>query len=107
MSSINMNKKDLIELYQLLTLYKQTYNAKVADELIGDIYCIYKDMTGDDIKEAHNPRLAGRRPKYDDSMNDRIRLLHSEGLTYRKIASETGVSYGYVEKILKKHVNIN
>lgn len=101
MSSIHMSKKDLIELYQLASLYKQTYDSETANDLIEDVYCIYKDMTGDDIKDAHNPRLAGRRQKYDSSMDDKIRTLRADGMPYRKIASETGVSYGYVEKVLK------
>lgn len=101
---ISMTKKDLIELYQLASLYKRTYSSGdtgAVSDLMNEVADIYHEMTGNDIQTAHNPRLAGRRQKYDNSMDDKIRLLRSEGLTYRQIAEETGVSYGYVEKVLK------
>lgn len=102
--NFDMTRKDLIELYQLISLYKRTYplrNADAVADLMNEISSIYSEITGNDIRTAHNPRLAGRHPKYDNAIKERILLLHSTGSSHRAISSEIGCSYGYVQKILK------
>lgn len=100
---LQMRKQDLLELYQLLTLYQKTYECSGKLEwLMQEIEERYwENPGGRDIRKDTNPRNAGRRKKYTEKDRERIRQLHQEGKTVRAIASETGCSIGYVQGIIK------
>jgi hypothetical protein len=49
-----------------------------------------------EIKEIRKRRSAGRPPRY--ASPDHIRQLHSQGLSFRQIARQTGFGYGTVRR---------
>lgn len=100
-----MREQDLLELYQLSTMYQSTYQKDKIKNLDGFLEMIrerYKEVsTGKDITRETNPRKAGRKPKYTEKQNNLIIELHQKKVSLRKIAVETGCSVGYVQSILK------
>lgn len=101
---LNMKRQDLIELYQLLTLYRQTYSAdpQEAVEMLSEaVAAKYMELTGNSISEARNPRNAGRKRTNDPKTDEKILRLSAEGLSIRSIAAKTGCSYSYVQTFLK------
>lgn len=100
-----MQEKDLLELYQLATLYKRTYSEDMQQCLEAFPEMIekrYKESThGKDLKQQSNPRRAGRKPKYTAKQNDRITDLYQTGLSLRCIARESGCSVGHVQDVLQ------
>ena len=104
-SKLEMNRKDMEELYQLLCVYRRTYpdRADVAKVIIIDLEMRYKDIYGKELINARNPRNAGRKRKYTEDMDQRIIKLRQENHSMRKIADEEGCSLGRVQKVLKNH----
>lgn len=103
-SGIHMSEMDLIELYQLLSLYRRTYQEnekKTPLELLGDIGEIYGRISGGkDIRDARNPRGAGRKRVYSEEMNKKIKELYESCGSMRKTAKEAGCSLGHVQDVL-------
>lgn len=93
----------LLELYQLLRLYKNECPDCKADiaGLIEDVRQRYKDTTGKAIETAHNPRQAGRKTAYDKDMADRVKAVYKACGSVRKTAAKCGVSTTYVYKCIK------
>lgn len=105
MNEMQMRSQDLLELYQLLERYERTYgNRKAAyfGKLQKEIEEKYKICTrGEDIRQARNPRGAGRKRKYTEKENERIRELRKNGDSLRKISQTIGCSVGHVQDVIK------
>lgn len=107
MSALSMKGQDLLELYQLLSLYRQAYHEDGAAEkdLDGWLKAVaqrYKERTdGKDVREGRNPREAGRKRKYTEEQNEGIMHLYKEGLSIRRIAEEARCSPGHVQDVIK------
>lgn len=52
--------------------------------------------------KKHNERGAGRKSTLTDEKIQKIKELHSQGLSYGKIAKEVGLSKAYVYKLINK-----
>lgn len=96
-----MQAKDLLELYQLMTMYQQVYSSEGIDvsEVIDHISGQYYEKTGKRIQEASNPRNAGRKRIYPDEVRAQISRWKAEGITYREISRRTGCSLGFISGI--------
>ena len=109
MEGIDMTSQDLIELFQLLHLYRRTYlNAETQDnvlEVLSGISRAYQRITHGDILEARNPRGAGRKRKYTEIENQKIREMHRAGMSIRKIANEAHCSPGHVQDVIHESTN--
>ena len=108
MPTLEMRKQDLIELYQLLNMYLDTYepeNSITLTQVISILNEKYANRThGEDLKLARNPRGAGRHCKYSPQTARLIVRLRAEGKSIREIAAEVKCSPGYVQKLLSKKV---
>lgn len=103
-SPIEMKRQDLIELYQLLVVYKQTYfGNRNIEELIDEITDRFRNAYKEDIKHVRNPRNAGRKCQYTEENIQMIKELRKNGYSLRKIAEEMGCSLGRVQNVLKNH----
>lgn len=93
----------LLELYQLLRLYKNECPDCKADVagLIEDVRLRYKDTTGQPIETAHNPRKAGRRTQYDKDKAEQVKAVYQACGSVRKTAAKCGVSTTFVYKCIK------
>lgn len=93
----------LLELYQLLKLYKKECPDSKADieGLIEDVRLRYKDTTGQPIETAHNPRKAGRKTQYNKDKADKVRAVYKACGSVRETARQTGVSTTFVYKAIK------
>lgn len=107
MALLEMHDTDLQELYVLLQLYSQTYNKHdiTLADLQQDIERKCSDRGIPCI--ASNTRNAGRKRKYDNATRDNIINLYRNhdnlNLTLRQIASQTGVSYSTVQRIISDY----
>lgn len=106
MPGLMMRKKDLIELYQQLKLYKSVYpedSQLTLPELITAVEGRYRDREhGEDIRSQTNPRDAGRKPVYSEQQNQKIYSMYQEKITLRRIAEESGCSVGHVQDVIRK-----
>jgi hypothetical protein len=95
----------MIEFHQLLRMYIMTYPQKKAETeiIISDIEERYRKVTGEEIREAKNPRNAGRKRRYTEEMDRRIVELRKQEYSLRRIAREEKCSLGRVQDVLKKH----
>ena len=105
-SAIEMRQQDMVEMYQLLTIYRITYpnNETIVDELLEDIERRYSKVYGGRIASKRNPRNAGRKPKYTEEKDQEIKAFREEGLSYRQIAGKCGCSLNHVQTVLKEQV---
>lgn len=105
MERISMRPQDLLELYQLVRLYKRSYgDGRAADlgTLLEELEEKYKERTkGEDIRQAGNPRGAGRKRKYTEQENEKILGLYKKGKSLRRISQEVGCSIGHVQDVIK------
>ncbi len=105
MGQMEMQLSDLCELYILVELYEKTYGQPGIT--IGELKetvrkkCEGRGMT-DIIRNARN---AGRKKKYSEETDRGIVDGYKQGKSIRKIASETGCSTGYVQKLIYEHRN--
>lgn len=103
MGKIEMGLADLCELYTLMELYEKTYGQPgiTVGELKESVRkkCEEHGVT-DGIRNARN---AGRKKKYSKETDRKIVEGYKKGKTIRKIASETGCSTGYVQKLIYEH----
>lgn len=101
MGKLEMKSQDLLELYQLLTLYAGTYGGREAEQMLHEVSERYRDnYGGEDVSEKSNPRKAGRKKQYTEEEKNEIRSFRKKGMTIRGIAKETGCSVGYVQGVL-------
>lgn len=102
-----MKEMDLIELYQLLSLYRRTYlenDETIVAGLLEDVGRKYRHVSGGkDIRVAHNPREAGRKRKYTPEQDARIAAIRGAGKSIRETAREAGCSIGHVQDVLRKN----
>ncbi len=103
MGRIEMSPADLSELYTLMELYEKTYeqSGKTIEELKESVRkkCEERGVTGN-IKNA---RKADRKKKYSKETDREIAEGYKSRKSIRKIASETGCSTGYVQKLIFEH----
>jgi len=103
MGRLEMSPADLSELYTLMELYERTYGQAgiTAAELKENVRkkCEERGVAGN-IKNARN---AGRKKKYSRETDRKIAEGYKSGKSIRKIASETGCSTGYVQKLMFEH----
>ena len=106
MEGIEMKCQDLIELFQLLHLYRRTYlnaeNQNGVLEILTGISTAYRNITHENILEARNPRGAGRKRIYTETEDQKIREMHREGMSIRKIAATAHCSPGHVQDVIRK-----
>ncbi len=107
MSVLTMKEQDLLELYQLLSLYRQTYQEdegaeKNLEGWLSKVAQRYKERTGgENVRAGRNPRKAGRKKAYTEEQEEKIRDLYKEGLSIRSIAKEACCSPGHVQDVIK------
>lgn len=106
MPTLEMRKQDLIELYQLLKMYMDTYepaDTVTIQQVMSILTEKYEKRTdGERLERARNPRGAGRPGKYSLHTDTLIYRLRNEGRSIREIAREIKCSPGYVQKLLSK-----
>lgn len=97
-----MNRQDLLELYQLVVMYTRCYDSELG-ELLKEISEKYKNNTGgEDIRSSRNPRCAGRKRVYAENTDRTILELRNNGMTLRGIAGKLQCSIGHVQDVLKR-----
>ena len=105
-TGLTMKKMDLIELYQLLSIYRRTYtdeDGQSIKEILFNIEGHFRDQCcGKDIRDAGNPREAGRKRKYTDSYDAQIKELRTSGMSIREISRKAGCSAGHVQDVLSR-----
>ena len=101
---IEMNQKDMAELYQLLKVYRMVYpeHGEEADQIAGDLEMRYREAAGEEIRLARNPRNAGRKRTYTEERGQRIMRLRREKHSMREIAKMECCSLGMVQRVLKE-----
>lgn len=100
---LTMKEQDLVELYQLLRMYRMVYSADMENNPEGLMQRIrneYMQKTGNEIAVATNPRGAGRKPVYKKDFNKQILDLRENGLSLRKIATVMGCSVRHVQDVI-------
>lgn len=91
---------ELLELYQLVRLYRSRYDLL---GLMDEIAKKYSERTGGkDIEKASNPRGAGRKKQYDKDNVEEVRAVYEECKSVRETARRTGVSTTFVYKSIKQ-----
>ena len=99
---VEMNRQDLLELYQLAVMYTRCYDSELG-ELLKEISEKYKNNTGgEDIRSSRNPRCAGRKRVYAENTDRTILELRNNGMTLRGIAGKLQCSIGHVQDVLKR-----
>ena len=101
---IEMNKKDMAELYQLLKIYRMVYpeQGEAADQIAGDLEARYREAGGAEISRVRNPRNAGRKRTYTEEREERIIGLRREKHSMQEIAKMECCSLGMVQRVLKE-----
>lgn len=99
---VEMNRQDLLELYQLVGMYTRCYGLELG-ELLEEIREKYRKNTGgEDIRSSRNPRCAGRKRVYAENTDKMILELRNRGMTLRGIAGTLQCSIGHVQDVLKR-----
>ena len=104
---VAMREADMIELYQLLGVYRAVYGERdAARAVMDDLEAQYKekpDRRFGGIGEARNPRGAGRRRAYTEEDDARIWELYAGGgMPLREIAGKAGCSLGHVQDVIRR-----
>ena len=105
-----MTGNDLAELYNYLTIFRKTYDdaESEAERLCRVIRDIFADQEGhvhgEDADKAlrrlKNPRNAGRKKTILPEQEQRIRELHEQGCSIRKISEEVSIPKSTVSRVL-------
>lgn len=70
-----------------------------------DLVDMLKDADANLIPEApapvHNARGAGRKQKYDAETAAKAKIMHEDGMSYRKIGNELGLSFSTIARMCK------
>ena len=107
-----MTGKDLAELYNYLVLFRKTYSdaeneAERLCRVVREIYAGQEGFVQEEADKAmrkiRNPRNAGRRKKILPAQEQRIRELHEQGYSIRKISEEVSVPKSTVNRVLSDH----
>lgn len=99
---VEMNRQDLLELYQLAVMYSRCYGLELGDLLEGINEKYKKNTGGEDIRSSNNPRGAGRKRIYAENTDRTILKLRNSGMTLRGIAGTLQCSTGHVQDVLKR-----
>ena len=104
-----MKEMDLVELYQLLDMYRKVYVPKENDpklsEVLENLGEQYKETSGGmEISEARNPRKAGRKRGYTQEQDKKILEEHLAGASIRETARRCGCSAGHVQDVLRRNI---
>ena len=100
---LEMNRQDLLELYQLASMYGKCYEGEIHG-LLEDTSEKYRTVTGgEDTRGARNPRKAGRKRIYMENTDGMILDMRRKGMPLRRIADMAQCSAGHVQDVLKRH----
>lgn len=99
---MEMNRQDLLELYQLAVMYARCYGLELGELLEGISEKYRKNTGGEDIRSSRNPRCAGRKRVYGENTDRTILELHNSGMALRGIAGTLQCSIGHVQDVLKR-----
>ena len=100
-----MESRELLELYQLLRMYRFAYGDEDGKltALLSEIASEYAALTsGKDIEQAKNPRGAGRKRRYSAEQDEEILKIYKGSRNYRKAAEEAGCSIGHIQDVVNK-----
>ena len=100
--NVEMNRQDLLELYQLAVMYTRCYDLELGELLEGISEKYRKNTGGEDIRSSRNPRSAGRKRVYADNTDRTVLKLRDSGMTLREIARTLQCSIGHVQDVLKR-----
>lgn len=100
--NMEMNRQDLLELYQLVEMYTRCYSVDLKELLEGINEKYRKNTGGEDICSSSNPRRAGRKRIYSEDTDKVILELRNNGITLRRIAETLQCSTGHVQDVLKR-----
>ena len=103
--AVEMNRQDLLELYQLVVMYNRCYGLELKELLEGISEKYRKNTGGEDIRSSRNPRCAGRKKIYAEDTDRTILELRNGGMTLREIAGTLQCSIGHVQDVLKRWGN--
>ena len=102
-----MQEKDLAELYTYLDLFAKTYlcgrEAAVSlMESVRQVFSLEYACPDPDaaMRKLKNPRNAGRKPLYSNSVTAQVKQLRKDGLSIRDISAQTGIPRSSVQRIL-------
>ena len=103
-SKVEMLQQDMVELYQLLQVYKRTCPTKVEEAgcIQQDLGARYRALYKQDINHVRNPRGAGRKKCCTEQEDQGIIGLRKAGRSFREIAREENCSIGRVQDVVKK-----
>ena len=100
---LGMNRQDLLELYQLASMYGKCYGGEIHG-LLEDISEKYRTVTGgEDIRGVRNPEKGGRKRAYMENTDRMILDMRRRGMPLRRIADVAQCSTGHVQDVLKRH----
>lgn len=91
------------QLRQDYVTLKESYDALVTsyNALESDFKRVCEELQQAPMKEPHNARGAGRKPKITQEQRETAFKMHSEGMSSRKIANAIGLSYSTVLRIIR------
>lgn len=102
-----MSEHDFGETYTFLELFLHTYtvhedDVKVVLQAILETYVLEYGQADPirALKAMKNPRNAGRKQQFTNEAIVRIRELHTQGHSIRRIADETGIPKSSVQRLL-------
>ena len=106
---LSIRGKDLAELYTYLELFGKVYDGYDTEierlrNAIEEIYAEGRQWNKAEyeLNKLHNPREAGRKPRYTKQQTDQVCALAGRGMSIREIAEETGISRSSVQRWLRK-----
>lgn len=92
--------KELNETIELLE--KKTLNAKSENwKLKSENFDLLEKFNNTPAAAGHNTRGAGRKPKITQEQIAMIQMLRAQGKKLQEIQTETGISYGNIQKYSK------
>lgn len=103
---------DMADLCNILRVIDYSYDSGgVIPTLIQDVYEVLTQREGypvnsptEILKILKNPRHAGRKPKTDSKLSEKMNEMRRKGCTLKSIAEELGVSYSRVQRELNKNI---
>ena len=96
---------ELLELYQLIRIYRARFEGNTRMDLTGFLSEIgekYQQITGKSIETARNPRGAGRKDQYTEDKAKEVKAVYEDCKSVRQTARETRVSTTFVYKTIKR-----
>jgi len=104
---------DMADLCNILRVIDYSYDSDgVIPELINDLYTELSEREGYSVHSPteifqilKNPRRAGRKPKTDSELSEKMKEMRRQGRTLTSIAEELGVSYSRVQREIKRNIH--